>query len=475
MRCRRAWTIGAVALACWATQARAAPASWEVFAGVRDTVVFFTADGAVIRAPFDLASSDTLWTPAPHRHLVRLSVSPDGSRIAWISRGFDADTTRLWVSGPDGTKLRLRYFALQPRLHDYAYSEPDVPTTQDVGVRGARFVQPSTRMRRHACNTLAWSSDSRTVVVGYDGGIAKMPADRGPGSALEELSPVRLEALHPSPMFLVDAILLRDTSRPRAPEQFDLEHVLNMNELKNAPSRAAYVLTTTPGGWHAYPFQGFTQRSIHAAGERTVWWADGRTVRAARAGDPEATVELTAADWIEWLGYDAARQALLWISEHQVGRKPVTGSDAGLIMESAAPIRSVLASENGRRIGIVSEDSLLVWNPADDSIAQLARADTEPCALFEGPGDSLYVALDCRRHAPRLARADLAAGRLVPIETPKVRGGVFHAIAGGAWILLYDPRPKGVRSIEAYDTTTGAWREVANPGVTGWEPLRTAD
>ena len=80
--------------AAWAPP-RAGAAAWsEVFAAEGDTVVFFGADGLLLRAPFSLATRETLWVPSGGQHLVRLRVSPDGHRVAWLTRAHDRDTTR---------------------------------------------------------------------------------------------------------------------------------------------------------------------------------------------------------------------------------------------------------------------------------------------------------------------------------------------------------------------------------------------
>ena len=84
---RPGWVVLALAVVL-AVPAPAGAARWgEVFAADTDTVVFIGADGALLRSSFDLAAPETLWTPPPGQDLVRVRVSPDGRRVAWLARG----------------------------------------------------------------------------------------------------------------------------------------------------------------------------------------------------------------------------------------------------------------------------------------------------------------------------------------------------------------------------------------------------
>jgi hypothetical protein len=62
--------------------------------------------------------------------------------------------------------------------------------------------------------------------------------------------------------------------------------------------------------------------------------------------------------------------------------------------------------------------------------------------------------------------------RLIPVETPALREGMFWPAGRGAWILLYDPAPKPPRKLHAYDVAQNRWHTVDNPGIAAWEPLR---
>ena len=217
-RMRIRWTM-LLALAALAAPSRLEAAAWsEVFAADTDTMVFIGADGALVRAPFSLAARETLWTPPAGQDLVRVRVSPDGRRVAWLARGFDRDTTRLWVDGAGSGGPRVRYFALLPDAYGRVHSEAAVPSLEDAGVRGARLVRPGPLDRRAPCNSLEWTPDSRAVVFGYDDGIAAVPVDGGAGFGVSRALAVGLTALEPAPIYLVDAVVLRAQSTYFAPE-----------------------------------------------------------------------------------------------------------------------------------------------------------------------------------------------------------------------------------------------------------------
>jgi hypothetical protein len=489
---RIGWILIAVALAGAPTRVRAGTADWtEVFAAERDTVVFMGSDGALLRAPFSLAARETLWTPTRGRHAVRVRVSPDGTRVAWIARGYDSDTSEVWVHGPRGTALRLRYFALKARQFGYVHSEPDVPSIEDTGIRGGRLIQAGPLLRRHASNTLEWTADSRSVVLGYDGGVAALPADHGAGLAVASACPVSLEALAPSPIFLLDAIVPRRTSpgpgsdsqeRPteegtlesNSPsiDQFSLEHIGVIDLDRNVPTRAHLLLYPGRDRWRVFTASDLARSELITASPGTVWWAVQSTIRAIGVDDPGPTDVVRASRRIAWIGFDASRRSLLWIVGRQAWRKPEDGGPECLVLATGSPIRAAFASRTSRSVAIVTKDSLLVWDPADDEVRSFRLAGRLPCALFEGPGARLIVASGCGpRGRPRLARVDGTTRRLVEIETPRLKGGRLDAVGQGRWVLLYDPAPRPPRTLYAFDVSRGTWVLVENPGVAGWEPL----
>lgn len=123
-------------------------------------------------------------------------------------------------------------------------------------------------------------------------------------------------------------------------------------------------------------------------------------------------------------------------------------------------------------MGLVTSDSLLVWDPADDTVRGVSVHGLKPSALFVGRnGDVLLATTSGQGRPPRLARADFSVGRLIALETPEVKGGTLHAAGKGAWILLYHAGVRPPSVLQAYDVQSGRWTSVENPGFSGWEPL----
>ena len=473
-----------------ASPARAA--TWnEVFSTVPDTVVFLGADGSLLRAPFGLATRETLWSPAGGQHLVRIRVSPDGRRVAWLTRAHDRDTTRLWVDGPGGGALRMRYFAFEPQRYGQVHSEAAIPTVEDRDSRGGRLVQPRALMRHLASNTIEWTPDSRAVVFGYDEGIAAVPADGGGGFVVSKAFAVGLETLEPAPIYLVDAIVSRErlkympqpasgTQPSEAPVPLEdgvpLYNALELGHYDVLESRAAYpgryLLYPMAGRWRVFTAGGLSSDRLRAASPGTVWWAVGPVIHAIRTQDPNPTVEVRSPGTVVWLGYDEGHRALVWAAGRGVFRRPEDGGDASTVLRTGAPIRVVLPSRTGRRIGFVTGDSVVVWNPFDDSAPRVALGGLKPVALFETPAGEVLVQTEGGRgDPPGLARADFVTGRCVALEVPPVKSGRFVAAPGSAHLLLFDPAPKPPATLHVLDVATGRWAAVANPGIAGWEPL----
>lgn len=489
MRMHRVMPALALALVL-AAPARLEAAAWsETFAADTDTMVFIGADGSLVRAPFSLSVRETLWTPPPGQGLVRVRVSPDGRRVAWLARGHDRDTTRLWVDGAGAGGPRVRYFALLPDAYGRVHAETAVPSLEDAGVRGARLVRPGPLMRRVPCNTLEWTPDSRAVVFGYDDGIAAVPVDGGAGFGVSRALAVGLTALEPAPIYLVDAIVLRAQATYFAPEgrgvhpsdmSVPLEDgrpVLDALELAHpdvlvarGATSGTYLLYPMAGRWRVFTAADLTPARPRAASAGTVWWAAGSSIRAIRTHDPSATTEVRGTSPVLWLGYDEAHRSLLWAAGREVARRPEDGGTTTVILRAAKDIRAVLRA--GRRVGLVTADSLLVWDPADDGVRRVALAGLEPAALMEAPDGGLLVAARGRRSAPPgLARLDAGADRLVPLEVPPVKGGMFVPVSRGSRVLLFAPGGKAPGLLHVLDVASGRWDAVDNPGITGWEPL----
>ena len=485
MRLATAVLVISTALAL-ALPARAATWS-EVFSAVPDTVVFLGADGSLLRAPFGLATRETLWSPAGGQRLVRIRVSPDGWRVAWLTRAHDRDTTRLWVDGPGGGVPRMRYFAFQAQRYGQVHSEAAIPTAEDRDSRGGRLIRPGALMRRAASNTLEWTPDSRAVVIGYDDGIAAVPADGGGGFAVSKVLAVGFEALDPAPIYLVDAVVLRERlknvsqTRPNEAPLYIEDGVplysalqIERDDLRESrvvyPGR--YLLYPVPGRWRVFAAEGLSSDRLRAASPGTVWWAVGPTIHAIRTHDPNPTVEVRSPGTVVWLGYDEGHRALVWVAGSEVLRRPEDGGDASTILRTGAPIRRALPSRTGHRVGFITGDSVVVWDPLDDSARRVALGGLRPVALFETSAGEVLVQTEGGRGAPPgLARADFAAGRCVTLEVPPVKSGRFVATPGGAHLLLFDPGPKPPATLQILDLATGRWEAVANPDIAGWEPL----
>jgi hypothetical protein len=485
-RSARPWLL---ALAVLAAPSAAGAAAWsEVFAADTDTVVFLGTGGALVRAPFHLAARETLWAPPPGQDLVRVRVSPDGRRVAWLARGFDHDTTRLWVDGAGGP--RMRYFALQPGAFGRVHAPAGVPSLEDPAVRGARLVRAGPLMRRRSSNTLEWTPDSRAVVFGYDDGIAAVPADGGGGFGVSRALAVGLTALEPAPIYLVDAVVLREQATHFAPEGRgvhpsamavpleDGRPVLDALELAHpdvllarGATSGTYLLYPMAHRWRVFTASDLSAARLRAASAGTVWWAVGGAIRAIRTHDPTATTEVRGSAPVLWLGYDETSRSLLWAAGRELARRPEDGGATTVLARAAKDVRAVLPAAGGAVVGLVAGDSLLVWERGG-GLRRVSLGGLEPTALFAGPDGALLAATrGGRRAPPGLARLDGATGRLVPLETPPVRGGMFVPVSRGAKLLLFDPGTKAPETLHVHDVATGRWDRVANPGIAGWEPL----
>ncbi len=459
----------------------------EAFAADRDTVVFFDADGTLFRAPFDLAARETLWTPVAGQRLVRVRVSPDGRRVAWLTRDGDQDTTRLWVDGTQAQGPRGRFFALLPGAYGRVHAEPGVPTIEDAGIRGARLVEPTPRMRRRASNTLEWTPDSRAVVFGYDDGVAAIPADAGTGFGVTRALAVGLESLDPAPIYLVDAVVLREHMkyvRPEGPGVHPSEAPTTLEDgrpidamelahpnvlLARGAEPGTYLLYPLPHRWRVFPASDLAPGRPRAQSPGTVWWGSGSRVRAIRTNDPAPTEEARAAGPVVWVGYDETRGSVMWAGGREVGRKAEDGGPLGVVLRAAVQIHAALPSGSGARVGFVAGDSLLVWSRASGGVERVAQNGLHPTALLDTPA-GWRVVTEGGADGPGLAGAD-ASGRLAALEVPRVKGGTFVSISGGNRLVLFDPGARPPAELHVLDTASARWTTVANPGIAGWEPL----
>jgi len=328
-------------------------------------------------------------------------------------------------------------------------------------------------------------------VFGYDDGIAAVPVDGGEGFGVSRALAVGLTALEPAPIYRGDAIVLRSQSTYFHPEGRgvhpsdmavpleDGRPVLDALELAHPDvllSREAtsgtYLLYPMAHRWRVFPASDLGTAQVRTASAGTVWWAVRGTIRAIRTHDPTPTNEVRELGTVVWLGYDATSRSLLWAAGREVARRPEDGGQKVVVLHTAADIRAALPAATGGRVGFVAGDSLIVWGPGDDAARRVKLSGNEPTALMETPDGAILVAVRGGRSAtPGLARLDPGGDRLVPLEVPRVEGGRFAPVSRGARVLLFDPGSRAPGTLHVLDTRTGRWDTVANPGVTGWEPL----
>ena len=117
-------------------------------------------------------------------------------------------------------------------------------------------------------------------------------------------------------------------------------------------------------------------------------------------------------------------------------------------------------------------DSLIVWRPEDDRHAAVALAGVEPASIVEGADSTLFVAGGRKSHsAASVYRVDLEHSRLVATDSPESKDGVLVATPSHERLLWFKPAAKAPAKLAVYEIATGAWAEVENPGVIGWESL----
>lgn len=446
-RARFLWIAAALGAAC-ALAAPARAAEWsEVFAAETDTVVFIGAGTEVWRAPFHLATRETLWLPHDGERVARIRISPDRSGAAWITRAQDSDTTRLWIHAHGVTRLAARFFSLQPMMQGAPNFEPVVPGVNDEVVDGARLIAPGPNMLRRSSNTLAWTPEGAAVVFGYDGGLATIAAD----------SAVALEV---SPVLVTDLLLLD-------PAPF---YLADVSVVTRGPEVGSYFVYPTAPRWRFFRASGIGLGSRWSADFTNVWWASGRDLKAARAHDPTPTLEAREPEDLVWLEAQTARHAIAWAADRRLSLKPAEGGEVRRVIVTAKPITAVLGGPGGRWRAAVAGDSLQLWDRVDDARVAVPLGHAVPIGLFESPDGALALAVT-GEGGPRLLRVDRDARALVDTKTPRVRGGRFYASPSGARLILANPGPTPPSRLQVFDFAGGGWTEVTNPGLAGWERL----
>lgn len=477
------WGVAAtgalVAGAAHAAPPPAAPrANWsEVFAGDTASCVFLGAGGELFRAPFDLASRSPLWAPIGERQLARFRVSPDGERVAWLERGGDQDTTRLWIArtaGPAPTAPRARFAALMPGGEGPLIHEPGMPTVHDESVRGGRLLSPSPLAWRHSVNPLEWTPNGDAIVFGYEDGVALATADSGVARQVTAALAVRLRRLEATGIVLASALTTRAANvsggmpggvRPDGSTQLGTAPAM----VTNLRSELLYPYA---GRWKVFAAPGFEFGHPWAASDDEVWWADTRIVRSARNWDPNPKVELESDEPVIWLGFAwQPERALLCAAGRTFWVRAMSDSVPRVRFRTGTPIRAAAQMPGGTSIVVVTADSLFAWQP------DLASA-REAMALRGAAGDRVLWTRDgiCLARdggfgkSALLARVDREHQRVEPIALPRSKAGRFTVSPAGR-LIYAEAAAKPPAFVNVYDAAADRWIEVANPGITAWEPL----
>ncbi len=476
---RRSWSAGWVMILALlgAADSRAEPWS-TVFAGEPDSAFFLFGDGTLVRAPFSLRTADTLWRCPEGQHVVRMLGSPSGARLAFTSRGIEADTTRLWIASPQGVELRLRFFSLQARRHGQQYSEISWLTSADETASGARLLSPTFRPHGPSANALAWTPDGGSLYVGFDGGIAGVTAGRRGVSRMSGHRALRLRPLRPSAFIEVDALDSASASS-RSLTQFDLEHALDTQlsakdgRVGDVLERRRMLLAPAGGALHECAAGDWLRAGVRAAGASGLWWAAGRSVVAFGDACGPPAPPIRAPGPVDWLGYDAARGRLMGVSGRVLWHVAEDGGEIARAARTASRVRAVLRAVRGRSVALVVKDSVIVWNASTDEVRRLGYSGPPPEWLFEGWKGALVLAVGSAPGRPAsLARAAPGDVRFAPVPVPRAaRSGTLLAGPRGAWVLSCELGLRVPERLHAFDVEAGSWHVVENPGITAWEPL----
>lgn len=472
------WGCLVAALLAFAPASGRAEPWREVFAAERDSAFFLLEDGTVLRAPFGLGTAETLWRCPAGQRVVRLLGSPRGGRLAFTSRGIETDTTRLWIASPRGVELRLRYFSLQAKRHSQTYSEISWPTTADVGATGARLLSPTFRPPGPSSNALAWTPEGRLLYVGYDGGIAGVVPERSGVTHFSGHRALWLRPLRPSPLLAADALDSASASS-RELTQFDLEHALD-HPVSVKEGRIADVLERrrmllAPAGWRLRECdaEGWWDAGVRAAGERRLWWAAGRGVKALDVASCSLAAVLPAPGPVGWLAYDESGKRLLGLSGRVLWRADEAGATITPVLRAASGVRRVLRAARGPAVLVVAKDSVLVWDSSTGEVRRHRYDGETPDLAFEGDSGQLVLAVAAVPGRPMtLARATRNDADFRPVPVPAAaRWGSIVAGPRGAWVLCCDIGRRAPEVIHAFGVESGRWHVAENPGITAWEPL----
>jgi hypothetical protein len=469
----------AFALACAlvpspaATQART-PRAWsDALAGVGDTILAIGTHGELVRAPFDLSVRETLWTPPPRAHLVRLLVSPDRRRAAWLSRASDKDPTTLWVADAFGVRRAAGFYGVIPSEFGTARFEAPGPTVDDAGVQGARLLEPARGIRGATANAFAFRGEDDAVLFASRDGVGMVPPDTSLARLVSRALVTAIHSLDPAPMFLVEVLRLGEaTGSPRDAQPSE------PGRLDPAAGRIAvveqgrYLFYPTANAMRTFPAVGLEPGDPRAASPATVWWSDGRRLSAVGAGDPTPRLVAEDAAPIVWLEYQASRRELLRATGALVLAHAEAGGEDSERVRAAAVVRAVLGAPGARWRGLVAGDSLVLWDPESDARRAFALGGLEPDAVVEtSDGTPLVWSGGSHGKPARLARANLESGSLEDLALPRFKKARLAASPGREALVLYEPSSKPPARVWVWRASAPEWIEVARPDLIGWEPV----
>ncbi|NOT33061.1 MAG: hypothetical protein HOP12_02710 [Candidatus Eisenbacteria bacterium] len=470
----------------------------RTFSGTPDTVLFLGINGELLRAPFHFATAETLWRPAALERLSRLVMAPDGRRAAWISRSGDRDLTSLWLLEADGVRCAARFGSLVPSDYGTVRYESGAPTRSDPVIGGARLVEASPMSRRGAVNVLAWRDDG-ALLFGFDRGLAMIAPDSLLPTIISSAIVSSLRVLEPAAVYLAEAIRIGDAAAPdpqaggsfaRDPSGIEKRGVVEQDPAGRAvgkdtpgdvprsggassstsrrPEEGRYLMYPTGPLLHTYAAGDLDPRDLWAASASTVWWANGRQLRAIRAYDPTPLALGQDATPIAWLVYDPSRNALLRTRGREVVQRPEESDTEQVLWTAHAPIEEVLVSRGSTTCLFVTGDSLIAWSPSSETRVTAARGGIKPIAFVECADGTRLLAGE--RSGRRLFVIE-AIGALREIPVPIKKWSALDLAPGGRQVLVFDPGWRVPESVQVLDPATESWTAVENPGVAGWEPL----
>jgi hypothetical protein len=423
------------------------------FAAETDTVVFFSAEGLLWKAPFSMASAETLWAPKGRERLTRLEVSPDGTRAAWITSGSEQDTVKLWTGATRPTQPRALYFSFQPSSMGRVHFEAGVPTTSDPSARGPRLVNSSPRLLRAVTTPMAWFPDGSAIAFGYSDGVAVSPGEQGDAVPAFDLPVVSLRCLDPAALFLAEFV-------PPPPKSTDPQ--------RTDPNRSDWHLLF-PGGrrWTAFPTEDFHEGMPWVASSTTLWWAKGPEVRTSHVHNPQRQTAGKMHTDVVGLARDRNSEILTIVATDEVARLEPAGTPRRLA-RLALPARRMFVDPDSGSVAAVFGDSVLITD--GDMVRRAALKGLDASGMMHSGERLLLWGTETKSSHLAMAWLEPDKREVQRIETPVEKGDVF-ASPGRRWVFAARSGGKPPEKLHAFELSSGTWSEVDNPGIAGWEPF----